>query len=171
MAEKLTPYATLAATLGSAQTITELFKTANGDDFKAATRELHPDDLASLRTIYRERQKELDGKVRLQDYVGENLNITDIEFWHSATWDNDGVTLRFHLDNSMQQYKALTSSSPIVRFATNLDTVPTPENPVRILLSARPVSDEKRAAAGQKIFTVKRLPDGKRTDGSEGAPF
>ncbi len=172
MAEKQTLLDGLIVTLQHQETVTELFKLANSDDFKQAAHTLSPDDLKTLRNVYRACQAELDGKVKLADFVGQRLSVFDIGFWHSGAWDNDGVTLRFTVEGSTMKYKALTSSAPVVRWASNLDTSPTPEAPVRIELSSRPVSDEKRAAQGQRIFSIRRLPAlTPRTDGSEGSPF
>lgn len=170
MAEK-SLYNKLADEVGAQETVTDLFKLANSDGFKAQATQLSPDDLKALRQLYRERMKDLDGKVRLQDFVGQTLNLTDVEFWHSDTWNNDGVTLRFHLDDSSRAYKALTSSASVVRFASGLDPLPSKDNPVRVLLDARPVSDEKRAAQGQKVFRIKRLAAPTRATGEDGAPF
>lgn len=164
-------YQALASAIANQSTVTDLFRMVNSDEFKDAAHGLLADDLGSLRTIYRERMKELDGKVRLQDYAGNNLNVVDVEYWHSSQFDNDGVTLRFHLDDSSRTYKALTSSAPVVRAFSNLDELPSDAHPMRIYLDMKPVRDEKRAAQGQKIFTVKRLPTGTRGDGSDGAPF
>lgn len=164
-------YAQLAHAVGTQETVTDLFRMANSDEFKAATRSLSDADLKALRQIYRERMRELDGKIKLSDYVGQVLNVTDVDFWHSQQWGNDGVTIRFHLDNSSQMFKGLTSSAPVVRFFNDLDEMPTNAVPMRILLDQRPVRDAERAAAGQKVFTIKRMPTPTRGDGSDGAPF
>ena len=163
----------LTKRLDGMETVTDLFKLANSDEFKTAAHSLTPAELKALRDSYRDRQTRLDGKVKLDVFDGQVLQIIDLEYWHSDQYDNDGVTLKFHPETDLSKtYKALTSSAPIVRFANQFDTPPTAANPARVLVALKPVSDPERAAKGQKVWTIKRLSSPQHVgDGSEGLPF
>lgn len=159
----------LNAQLQECETVTELFKLANSEDFRKDAHTLEADELTSLRAAYRAAQQKLDGKIKLETFDGQVINVVDVDWWHSDQFNNDGVTIRFQPESDLgRTYKALTSSAPVVRFFDRLGFVPTKENPIRVLVKLEPVSDPKRAAQGQRIWTIKRLPSA--TDRAE-LPF
>ena len=183
MAEQPKPselYETLKGQLRACKTVTDLFKLANSDDFKASAAKLNPNELRELRAEYRSMQTSLDGKVKLDMFDGQIVHIADIDYWKTDRFvdeargqTGDGVTLTIYPENDPdKRYRALTSSAIIVRFAANVDVPPTRENPIRALLTLVPVKDPERAAKGQKMWKIKRLaPAHKPGDGSENSPF
>jgi hypothetical protein len=162
--------ASLVEHLKACETVTDLFKLANSDAFKSQAHALAADDLKTLRDEYRTMQTTLDGKVKLAAFDGQTLRIVNVEWWHSETWDNEGVTLHFRPESDpTHKYKALTSSVVIVRFCGKLADVPTEDAPIRVQIRLVPVRDPARAAKGQTIFSIKRLPMPELTP--SGSPF
>jgi len=168
-----TAYQALVNDLRASATVTDLFKLASSDLFRAAAAALPPEEVKALREEYRSCQTALDGKVKLEQFDGQVLNLTGVEWWHSETFDNDGVTLRFWPEHdSAHSFKALTSSAPIVRFCNRFGAegaLPTPQKPARVIVQLQPVKDAERARQGQKIWTIKALPTPTATPG--GSPF
>jgi hypothetical protein len=164
--------ATLSAALRANKTITDLFKLANDDEFKLSVARIGSEDVKSLRLVYKEMQTSLDGKVRLETFDGQVVNIVGIDWWHSDAYDNDGVSLHIRSEREPDtKVKALTSSAPVVTFCNRLRELPTESKPIRVMLSLQPVRDAERAARGQKIWSVKLMPParGQGVDGS--VPF
>lgn len=167
----------LSDLLGAQKTVTELFKLANDDSFKRAARSLNPDELTELRKQYKAAQSALDGKVRLEEFDGQILNIIDIDYWQSDQFvdeskgqTGEGVTLKYRPENEIGKvYKSLTSSSVLVRFAKQFETPPTEANPVRVMVHLEPVRDVDRARLGQRVWKIKRLPN--RGEENTGSPF
>lgn len=161
----------LRGLLNDQGTVTDLYRLAASDDFKRNAGNLSATDLKTLRATYHERMQALDGKVKLEMFDGQVLHIVSVDWWHSDTFDNDGVTLHFRPESDLsKRYKGLTSSAPIVRFANMLKDVPTEHSPVRVLIALEPVRDADRAKQGQKRWTIKRLPMPNEQD-TGGSPF
>ena len=159
----------LAKQLEGCKSVTDLFKLASSDDFKSAAQALNPGDVKQLRAVYHARQQELDGQVKMADLDGQTVNIVGIEWWQSDY--GDGVTLKFRTESEPDKlYKTRTSSAPVVTFTTRIREVPSEAEPVRAFFQQVPVSDAKRAAEGQKKWTVRRLPPVVKNM-TGGAPF
>lgn len=167
MAEATKPtYKSLSEHLKACQTVTDLFKLANSDAFRDASHALSAADLDTLREDYRAMQIQLDGRVKLDQFDGQIIQIVGVEWWHSDTYDQgatggDGVTIFFRQENAPapKRYKAATSSAPIVRFCNRFaNVVPSEQSPTRVQIKLIPVSDPERAAKGQRIWTIKMLP-------------
>jgi hypothetical protein len=159
-------YNDLADKLAACATVTELFKLASSDAWHEAVRRLDPDALDALRGVYKQRQTTLDGKVRLAEFDGQTLRLVGVDWWHSDQFDQgptegEGVTLIFRPETDLnKRYKAVTSAVTIVRFCNRLPDVPTEDHPLRVQVKQVPVSDPDRAAKGQRMWTIKRLPMG-----------
>lgn len=166
-----TPYQRLATQLREQNTVTDLFKLAASDEFKLAASGLEPADLKRLRDLYNETRADLDGKVKLDTFDGQVVNIVNVEWWHSDGFDADGVTLTIRPEREPdKKYRALTSSMAVVQFANSLKEVPTEKAPVRVMLQLVPVTDTKRAAQGHKKWSIKRLAH-VQTRNEQGTPF
>lgn len=164
-------YLRLSEQLNACGTVTDLFRLASSDQFKADAARLTPEDLKSLRGVYHAKQTDLDGKVKLETFDGQIVQIVGVDWWHSDQYDLDGVSLHIRPEREpTRKYKALTSSAPVVTFINRLREIPTDKAPVRVLLALAPVTDPERAAKGQKRWTVKRLPMPTDT-ASDGSPF
>ena len=164
--------ANLTTALKGTQTITELFKLANDDDFKEAVATLKPEDVKALRAVYKEMQTNLDGKVRLDTFDGQIVNIVGIDWWHSDQYQADGVSLHLRAERDPSKVvKTMTSSAPIVTFCNRVKAPPSESAPLRVFLSLVPVRDPERAARGQKVWSIKALPAA-RPQGEDGnVPF
>jgi hypothetical protein len=150
---------TLTRALTSQTTMTELFKLANDDDFKAAVATLSDANVKALRASYNDMRTRLDGKVKLETYDGQVVNLVGIDWWHSDSYDNDGVSLHLRSEREPdKKVKCMTSSAPVVTFCNRLRDLPSEQKPLRIVMSLVPVRDPERAAKGQKIWQVKQMP-------------
>lgn len=158
----------LIADLRACDSVTELFKLANSEEFQNDVSLLGDAEKTKLRAFYTERQSVLDNKVKLDEFDNKTVLLVDVEAWVSEY--GDGVTLHITPENSDKVYKALSSSAAIVRFCKRLNPLPTHEAPYRIHLAKVPVSNPTDAAKGFKRWTIKMLPmsDSAR---SSGAPF
>lgn len=164
--------ANLSVALRGTSTITDLFKLANDDEFKASVARLAPEDVKTLRATYNDHRTNVDGKVKLESFDGQVVNIVGIDWWHSDAYDNDGVSLHIRTEREPdKKVKALTSSAPVVTFANRLRDVPSEAKPLRVMLTLVPVRDAERAARGQKIWQIKQMPPAREhgTDGN--VPF
>jgi hypothetical protein len=162
----------MSVALRDSANITDLFKTANDDEFKAAVATLKQDDVKALRAVYNEARTRLDGKVRLDTFDGQVINLVGIDWWHSDAQDKDGVTLHIRSERKPDElYKCLTSSAPVVTFANRLRDLPSEAKPLRVVLTLIPVRDPKRAAEGQKIWQVKQMPPARGHDADGSVPF
>jgi hypothetical protein len=162
----------MSAALRATSTITDLFKLANDDEFKLSVARLTPDETKTLRTVYKEMQTSLDGKVKLESFDGQVVNIVGIDWWHSDTYDNDGVSLHIRSEREPdKKVKCLTSSAPVVTFANRLRDLPTEQKPLRVFLALAPVRDAERAAKGQKMWSIKAMPPARGHDGNGNVPF
>lgn len=157
--------------LNACTTVTDLFKVASDDGFFTASHALPPEELAQLRDVYRARQTELDGKVKLETLAGQVLHLVNVDWWHSDAYDNDGVTLTVRPERNIEQkYKAMTSSAPIVRFCQRFaNEPPTEKNYVRIIATLSPHRDPDKARQGYRIWSIKQLP--RVSDVPSGSPF
>ena len=162
-------FESMKADLLACKTITDLFKLASSDEFKARVSSLDATGVKQLRAVYHDQQAQLDGQVKMDDLDGQTINIVGLEWWQSDY--GDGVTIHFHTEREPEKkYKTRTSSAPVVTFSTRIREVPTEKEPVRAFFQKVPVSDAKRAAEGQKKWQVRRLPPlAKGMEG--GAPF
>ena len=164
--------ANLQAALKATSTITDLFKLANDDTFKASVATLPPDSVKALRAVYHDHRTFVDGKVKLESFDGQVVNIVGIDWWHSDQYDADGVSLHIRSEREPEKkVKALTSSAPVVTFANRLRDVPTEAKPLRVMLSLVPVRDPERAARGQKIWSVKQMPPAREMGSDGNVPF
>lgn len=167
-----TPFQKLATQLREQANITELFKVARTDEFVTEASKLPLEDLKRLRDLYNARRAELDGKVRLDTFNGQVVNIVAIEWWHSEGYDNDGVSLTMRPEREPDKtYRSLTSSLPIVQFARRLNPQPSEQDPVRAIFELVPVTDRKRASEGHKKWSVRRLPPVVKNTHDGGMPF
>ena len=173
MAEKSTTSETnlnvLAAQLDGCATVTDLFKLASSDAFRAGALNLTESDHKSLRGVYQARYQALDGAIKMEQLNGQTVNVVGIDWWQSDY--GDGVTFHVHPEREPDKlYKARTSSAPCVNFAQRLRETPTEKEPVRALFQLVPVSDPQRAALGQMRWNIRRLPPlAARSEG--GVPF
>src|SRR5215471_1557660 len=159
----------LAQALREQTNVSDLFKLAGSDDFKLDAQKLTPPEIKELRSLYHTLQTQLDGKVKLEMFDGQVLLITDIQWWHSDDWDNDGVTIRFHPERDAEKtYKSLTSSARIVGFCGKLRDVPSEQDPVRVVVNLQPVRDKERAAQGQKQWDIRQLPMPRKHTNTDG---
>jgi hypothetical protein len=171
-------YEQLVAQLRSQTNTTDLFRLATSDDFKGEAASLPPADLKGLRDVYNGLRTEMDGKVRLDTFDGQIVYIVGIDYWHSEnsfgrqTDGTNGVTLHIRPENSEKEYRALTSSAPVLQFCETIGRgrPPTTDEPVRVMLNLVPVTDAKRAREGQKKWQIKRLPMPQERN-TDGAPF
>lgn len=170
--------ASLTAALRAAPNMGELFKLANDDEFKTAVATLTPDAVKTLRGTYKEMQGNLDGKVRLDQFDGQIVNVVGIDWWHSDRFTDesrgqtgDGVSLHIRTEREPDKLvKAMTSSAPIVNFCNRLRIPPTEASPLRVFLSLVPVRDPERAAKGQQMWSIKTMPKPHAT-GVDNVPF
>lgn len=164
--------ANLSGALRATSTITDLFKLANDDEFKASVARLPSEEVKQLRTVYNEHRTDVDGKVKLESFDGQVVNIVGIDWWHSDAYDNDGVSLHIRTEREPdKKVKALTSSAPVVTFANRLRDVPSEAKPLRVMLTLVPVRDPERAARGQKIWQVKQMPPAREHGADGNVPF
>lgn len=174
-----TRYSTMAKLLTDCSDTGDLFKLASSDDFRAASTTLQPAELKQLRELYRSRKDDLDGKTRLNEFDGQIINITDVQFWHTDKFldknpSGNGVTLSYYPENEPERKcRSMTSSSIVYRFATSICSPmpPTRSEPARAHIELVPVKDAKRAAEGQKQWQFRLLPTLARDNGLEGSPF
>ena len=161
----------LTDALRASTTVTDLYKLANDDTFKDAVASLKPEEVKTLRDAYKTFQTSLDGKVKLDTFDGQVINLVGIDWWHSDAYDADGVSLHIRTEREPEKLtKALTSSAPVVTFCNRLRELPSESKPLRVMLSLVPVRDPERAARGQKIWQVKQMPPARgQSDGS--VPF
>lgn len=166
-----TPFSRLATQLRECSTVTDLFRLASSDEFKRDAGGLDANELKRLRDLYNDTRTNLDGKVKLDTFDGQVVNVINIEWWHSDGYDADGVTLTIRPEREPdKKYRALTSSMPVVQFANSLKEVPTEKAPVRVMLQLVPVTDRERAAKGHKKWQIKRLPN-VQSRNDQGTPF
>lgn len=165
-------FANMDAALRESSNMTDLFKLANDDEFKAAVATLSDSDKKSLRTTYGELRERLDGKVKLEQFDGQVVNLVGIDWWHSEAYDNDGVSLHIRTEREPEKlYKALTSSAAVVTFCNRLRDLPSDRKPLRIVLSKVPVRDPARAALGQMQWSIKQMPPARGQSADGGVPF
>ena len=169
-------FSSLMTALDAQTDMTAIFKLAVSDEFKVEASQLPPAELAALRDHYNARRAVLDNKVRLDTFNGQIVYVVGVETWHSDksfSGNGDGVTLHVRREADMPKlYKCLTSSLPTVQFVKSLSgTLPTEDAPVRAIFTLVPVSDAKRAADGQKKWSVKRLPTPNARTTDAGTPF
>lgn len=171
--------ATLSDALRATTTITELFKLGSDDVFRDAVATLKAADQTSLRAVYNEMRTNLDGKVRLDQFDGQVVNIVGIDWWHSDRFTDesrgqtgDGVSLHLRTEREPDKtVKTMTSSAPIVNFCNRIRVPPTVDRPLRVFLQLVPVRDPERAAKGQKMWSIKQMP-AVRVPGADGnVPF
>jgi hypothetical protein len=152
--------------------MTDLFKLANDDEFKTAVAGLSEPDKKALRATYQELRQQLEGKVKLEQFDGQVINVIGIGWWHSDAYDNDGVTLDIRTEREPEKpYRALTSSAAVVTFFNRLRELPTEKKPLRVVLALVPVRDPERAARGQKQWTVKQMPPARGQSADGNVPF
>lgn len=164
--------ANLSDALRACSNITDLFKLANDDTFKAAVATLKPDDVKTLRATYNDQRVTVDGKVKLEQFEGQVINVVGVSWWHSDAYDNDGVSLEIRTEREPdKKYKALTSSAPIVTFCNRLRDLPSAQKPLRIMLTKVPVRDPERAARGQQMWSVKQMPPAREHGADGNVPF
>lgn len=150
--------------LKSQSTVSDLFRLASSDAFKEAVYALPPADQDTLRQTYRECQISLDGKVKLDEYDDQILRVIEVFYWQTDRFldknpSGEGVTIAYHPESDLKlRRKSLTSSAPVVRFFNNLREQPSEEAPIRVHVKLVPVRDPKRAAEGQRIWSIRRLP-------------
>jgi len=157
VAEKPSNLDTLAQQLDACTTVTDLFKLASSDAFRAGAATLNESEVKTLRGVYHARQQSLDGAIKMDQLDGQTVNVVSIDWWQSDY--GDGVTLTVHPEREPDKtYKTRTSSAPVVNFARRLRETPTEKAPVRALFQLVPVSDPERAKLGQKRWNVRRLP-------------
>lgn len=171
--------ATLSAALREPTTLADLFKLANDEDFKLAVAQLTDADTKALRTLFVERRDVVDVKVKLDTFDGQVITIVGIDWWRSERFvdeargqTGEGVTLHIRTDAD-HVVKALTSSSPIVRFCGRLsgDKLPSEHKPLRVFVELVPVRDPARAARGQMMWSIKALPPERPRTTVDGVPF
>jgi hypothetical protein len=155
----------------------ELFKLANDPEFQSAVATLSDADKKTLRGVFAERRDALDVKVKLDTFDGMVINLVGIDWWHSDRYvdeskgqTGDGVTLHVRQDDG-KIVKALTSSSPVVRFCNRLRELPSENKPMRVFLELVPVRDPTRAARGQMMWSIKAMPPARASNNTDGAPF
>lgn len=160
---------TLAEQLQACTTVTELFKLASSDPFRAGASTLNEGDTKTLRGVYHAQQQQLDGQIKMAEIDGQTVNIVSVEWWSSDL--GEGVTFKLHTDREPERtYKVRTSSAAVLRFAQRLRETPTEKEPVRALFQLVAVSDPKRAKEGQQRWDVRRLPPAAKP-GTGGVPF
>lgn len=176
-------FESLSAALQACEDTAALFKLANTDAFGNAAHQLAPDQLKTLRELYRRRKVDLDGKLKLEAFNGQIIRIVGCNFWHSDRFTKinpnatgDGVTLTYHPESQLERTcRSLTTSPVIFRFMRQQTSdgakMPHEDRPIRALPELVPVRDAKRAAAGQRIWSIQRLPMPDEADGSENSPF
>lgn len=170
-------YDVLASFLSGCTDTGALFKVAGSPDFRAASATLAPAELKRLRELYVTRKNDLDGRTKLDEFDGQIISITDILFWHTDKYENNGgngVTLTYTPESDPTRLcRSMTSSSLVYRFATSAcdPAPPTASDPVRVLIQLVPVRDPERAAKGQRQWQFRLMPTLTRDNGLEGSPF
>jgi hypothetical protein len=164
--------ATLTGALQTSSTMTDLFKLANDDVFKDAVATLPESDKKVLRATYHDMREKLDGKAKLDAFDGQVVNLVGIDWWHSDTYDNDGVSLHIRVERDPEKlYKSLTSSAAIVTFCNRLRELPTERKPLRVVINKIPVRDPERAARGQTQWQIKQMPPARGQSSDGNVPF
>lgn len=167
--ESRAQFETLADTLRRCEDSGALFKAARGDDFVTAALTMTIEDRKALRDLYAQLKVDVDGKLRLETFDKQIIRIVGVRFWHTdktfgkTDATGEGVTLTYHPETDPQRTcRSLTSSSVVYRFARRQTddgkAQPSEDDPIRAYIELVAVKDAARAAEGQRVWTIQRLP-------------